>query len=190
MITRRQLAIGGLGVGAVVGLGAWARGAADGDDSARVLLEKYGLAQLTPEQVIDTLDADGRARPLPLSGSVRAREVILSDGETRASVALTGDRFYLAVMPFRSRTHECFFHDVGRCSGEYARQAVHLTITDSSGAVLVDEDAVTGANAFVGRWLPRNRTGTVTVTAEGLRGEAAFSSKDDAATCLTTLQLV
>lgn len=156
---------------------------------AAALLAAHNLTGRTPEQIIETLDRDARPRPLPLSASVRTDEVILSDGATEVVLPLTSDRFYLSLAPYRTRTHDCFFHNLGTCQGELAGEQVHVTITDSEGVVLVDTDATTYANGFVAFWIPKGTQGTVTVTADGLTGEAPFSSNADGATCLTTLKI-
>ena len=141
------------------------------------------------DRVVEALDQDPRPRPLPLRASVRAREVILNEGGTEAALPLTSDRFYLSVAPYRTRTHECYFHNLGTCQGELSGKPVHVTITDSAGQRLVDADATTYANGFVAFWIPQNTTGTVTVTADGLTGTVPFDSGADGATCLTTLKL-
>ena len=63
-------------------------------------------------------------------------------------------------------------------------------ITTDSGEVLVDEDATTYANGFVGFWIPKDLAGTVVVTKDGKRAESRFSSDSEGPTCLTTLQLL
>lgn len=156
---------------------------------ASALLAAHDLTGKTAEEIVDTLDRDPRPRPLALSASVRADQVILSDGATEAVLPLTSEKFYLSLAPYRTRTHECFFHNLGTCQGELAGETVHVTITDAEGTVLVDSDATTYANGFVGFWIPKGTQGTVTVTAGGLTGETPFSSDPDGATCLTTLKL-
>ena len=152
------------------------------------LLADNGLDGLSAEQVVDTLDADPRARPLPITGSVRPTEVILSDGSTEVRLPL-GDQFRLSIAPYATRTHECFNHNLGTCQGELVDTPVHVTITADDGTVVVDEDATTKANGFVGFWVPRNLTGTVEITTDGRTGSAPFDSSADGATCMTTLRV-
>ena len=64
-----------------------------------------------------------------------------------------------------------------------------MTITDSHGAALVDTDATTYANGFVGFWIPKDVTGTIVVTKDGKTAESPFSSDPEGATCVTTLPL-
>ncbi|MGC0144837.1 MULTISPECIES: CueP family metal-binding protein [unclassified Pseudactinotalea] len=56
--------------------------------------------------------------------------------------------------------------------------------------VLIDEELATYANGFAGFWLPRDLQGTIKVNHDGLTGTAEFSTTDEVATCLTTLQLI
>lgn len=159
------------------------------DGAAASLLAAHGLTGKTPEQVIEALDRDRRPRPLPLKGSVRSDKVVLTDGATEVEMPLSSNRFYLSIAPYASRTHECYFHNLGTCQGELVDTPVHVTITDAAGATLVDSRARTYANGFVGFWVPKNTTGTVTVTTNGKTGSTSFDSKPDGATCVTTLKV-
>ena len=110
--------------------------------------------------------------------------------KAETSVPLSGaNEFYLSIAPFASQTHDCYFHSLATCKGELANTSVHVTITDAAGATLVDADATTYANGFVGFWLPRDISGTVTVTVDGKTGSVPFATGAEDATCLTTLQV-
>ncbi|MGV8845361.1 CueP family metal-binding protein [Tessaracoccus sp.] len=156
---------------------------------AQSLLAAHGLTGLSPREVVEAMDKDPAARPLPLRASVRYGEVMLDDGTTQASLPLEGDDFYLSVAPYVTRTHECYFHNLGTCQGELASTDVHVTITSEDGEVLVDEDATTYANGFIAFWIPQDITGTVRITQDGRSGEVPFSSDAEGATCLTALQV-
>lgn len=156
---------------------------------AGTLLAAQGLEGRSGREVVEALDQLDAARPLPLAASVRYDEVLLSDGASQAVLPLEGDEFYLSLAPYVTRTHECYFHNLGTCRGEMAGEQVHVTITTDDGDVLVDEDATTYANGFVGFWIPKDVAGTVVVTADGKRAETRFSSDPEGPTCLTTLQL-
>ena len=156
---------------------------------AESLLAAHGLTGLSPREVVEAMDKEPAARPLPLRASVRYDEVMLDDGTTQASLPLEGDDFYLSVAPYATQTHECYFHNLGTCQGELASTEVHVTITSEDGETLVDEDATTYANGFVGFWIPKDLKGTVKITQDGRTGEVPFSSDAEGATCLTTLQV-
>lgn len=153
------------------------------------VLAAVGLAGLTGREIVETLDQDPTARPLPLTASVRYDEVIVGDGTAEVSVPIDGDQFYLSVAPYATQSHECYFHSLATCRGELAGTDVAVRIVDDAGTVLVDETTTTYANGFVGFWLPRDISGTVTMTVDGTTGSVPFATGPDDATCLTTLQL-
>ncbi|HHU39865.1 MAG TPA: hypothetical protein GXZ45_11375 [Propionibacterium sp.] len=153
------------------------------------VLAAVGLAGKTGKQIVDQLDQDATARPLPLKASVRYDHVVIGDGTNETNVPIEGDEFYLSIAPYASQTHECFYHSLATCMGEMQAAPVHVKIVDSAGKVLVDEDATTYANGFVGFWLPKDISGEVTVTADGKTGTVPFATGKDDATCLTTLKV-
>ena len=158
--------------------------------AAGALLGAHGLEGKSGAEVVEALDRLDAQRPLPLAASVRYDEVLLSDGTTEAALPLEGDQFYLSIAPYETTTHECYFHNLGTCQGELADVELRVRITTDSGEVLVDEDATTYANGFVGFWIPKDLAGTVVVTKDGKRAESRFSSDAEGPTCLTTLQLL
>ena len=158
--------------------------------AAGALLGAHGLEGKSGAEVVEALDRLDAQRPLPLAASVRYDEVLLSDGSTEAALPLEGDQFYLSIAPYETTTHECYFHNLGSCQGELADVEVRVRITTDSGEVLVDEDATTYANGFIGFWIPKDVAGTVVVTKDGKRAESRFSSDAEGPTCLTTLQLL
>ncbi|MGJ6980471.1 CueP family metal-binding protein [Aestuariimicrobium soli] len=198
VLTRRGLAVGAL-VSALASTAACGRstassssvaaGAAAVTDDLAALLGRHGLAGRTVEEVVEALDRDPRPRPLSLRAKVRSTSVVLTDDRSELVVPLTGGRHYLAIAPFEATTHECHVHAAGSCSGELPDEPVHVTITSAKGVVLVDTDAVTHANGFVGFWVPRGLKGTVEVACSSKRGQVAFSSDPKGATCLTNLQI-
>lgn len=153
------------------------------------VLASLGFAGMTGEQIVEKIDQDPTARPLQMKASVRPDKVVLGNAQGEVAVPLQDKGFYLSVAPFAKRTHECFFHSLATCQGEMVAQPVHVTITDAAGRVLVDEDATTYANGFVGFWLPRNISGTVSITVDGKTGSVPFATGEQDATCLTTLQV-
>ena len=154
------------------------------------ILAAVGLAGLTGKQIVEKVDQDPAARPLKMKASVRPDHVVIGTEKGEVNVPLQGeDSFYLSIAPYANQTHECYFHSLATCRGEMKSAAVHVKIVDSAGKVLVDQDATTYANGFVGFWLPKNIKGTVTVTADGRTGSVPFATGPEDATCLTTLQV-
>jgi hypothetical protein len=169
--------------------GASAPVAGDGTEATAILSE-LGLGGKDATQVIDTLDQTTQERRRDVLASVRYDSVVLKDSTREAALPLPEGRFYLSVAPYLEQTHDCFFHSLTTCTGELAGQPVEVTIIDSTGKALVDGEFTTYANGFVGFWLPRDITGTITVSADGRTATSPISTGPDAPTCLTTLQLL
>lgn len=154
------------------------------------MLADYGVTATDGVRAaITKLDTAPQTRPLAAGGSIRTGEVIFSDGRTEVTVPIPGEHVYVSIAPFVERTHDCHFHSLGSCQGEMTGEDVHVTITDAGGATLVDADATTYANGFVGFWLPKDTNGTITVTQGERTGQTPFATGDGDATCVTTLQL-
>src|SRR5699024_5847661 len=129
-------------------------------------------------------------RSTELMAPVRADQLLLTDAEQEVALPLAEGEVYLSVAPYVHRTHECCHHSLTTCRGELTHQYIDLlTVHDATGEGLVDEEVTTFDNGFAGFWLPRDVDGTIEVTHDGLTGRSAFSSDEEGATCLTTLQL-
>ena len=155
-------------------------------------LESYGLAGLDAPQIINKLDTMPVAdRPDDLIASVQPTELVLtSSDEGLATMPMPDDQFYLSVAPYNTSTHPCQFHSLTTCRGEMATEEVHVTVTDNaSGDTLIDEPRTTYDNGFLGLWLPRGITATLTIDHDGRTATAPISTGDDDLTCLTTMQL-
>ena len=135
-------------------------GCAGGGSEQDDLLRAHGLEGASTQEVVEQLDRTHEDRDAGLAGSVTYDEVVLDDGTAETTLPMPEDRFYLAVAPYATTTHECFFHSLATCHGELVDEPVEVTITDSDGAVLVDESATTHSNGFVGYWLPEGVEGT------------------------------
>ncbi|MGB3955785.1 MAG: CueP family metal-binding protein [Brooklawnia sp.] len=153
-------------------------------------LAAHDLDGMDGQQIVDHLDRMPVAeRPTDLMASVRADQLVLADVEQEVMVPLAEDRFYLSVAPYVDQTHECYYHSLTTCRGELANEDIGVRIVDETGEVLVDEQATTFDNGFVGFWLPREVDGTIEVTYDGRTGQSPFSTREDGATCLTTLRI-
>ncbi|UNX55694.1 CueP family metal-binding protein [Georgenia sp. TF02-10] len=155
------------------------------------LLAEHDLAGMEAPEIIERLDRLAvDERPSDLMASVRPDELLLSDGEQDLALEIPGDRHYLSIAPYVNQTHECFYHSLTTCTGELSGEEVQVRIVDdATGEVLVEEQATTFDNGFVGLWLPREVEGTIEVSHDGLTGVTDFSTTDEGATCVTTLQL-
>src|SRR5699024_6366872 len=100
------------------------------------------------------------------------------------------DEFYVSIAPYRGQTHECYFHSLTTCRGELANTDVDVTVVEAtSGKTILDETLTTYDNGFVGLWLPRGIDATLTVSTGDRIAKQDMSTRIDAPTCLTGLQL-
>ncbi|WP_324653680.1 CueP family metal-binding protein [Georgenia phoenicis] len=153
-------------------------------------LDAHGLAGMDVTEIIDHLDRlGGTDRPTDLMASIRPDELVFSDGQQELALDMPEDRFYLSVAPYVDQTHECFYHSLTTCQGELTGQDLDVRIVNDDGEVLLEEEMTTFDNGFVGLWLPRDVQGTVEVSYDGRTGATDFTTTDEGATCLTTLQL-
>ncbi len=155
------------------------------------LLAEHNLNGLDAKQIIDRLDVMPTAdRPADLFASIRPDALLLSDGRGQElSLPMPADEFYVSFAPYAANTHECYFHSLTTCLGELQNEDVHVTITGADGAVLVNDTYRTFSNGFLGFWLPRDITATITIEHDGLTVTAPLSTSGDDPTCVTTLQL-
>ena len=160
--------------------------------AAAEVLDRYGLTDMDARGVIEHLDTMPVAeRPDTLLASVQPTELVLTDtaGGSIATLPMPDEHFYLAVAPYEDQTHDCLFHSLTTCLGEMAGEPVDITVTDETGRTVVDETRTAYDNGFVGLWLPRDLTGTLTVEHDGKSSTVPIATGDDDLTCLTTAHL-
>jgi hypothetical protein len=187
--TRLRLVVSTLALTAVV---TGCTGPAPTDQSSQSLTSVDSFADLGARELIDQLERTPVSeRPEDLIASIRHDEVLLSrmDGTDEVSVPIA-EGHYLSIAPYVNQTHECYFHSLTTCTAEMGGQPIDVRIVDAeTGGVLVDETTEPHDNGFVGYWLPRDITATVSVAADGLTGEATVSTGAEDLTCLSSLQL-
>lgn len=97
---------------------------------------------------------------------------------------------YVSIAPYKSQTHDCYFHSLTTCVGEMGNTDVQVRLTSGSGEVLVDEVRKTYDNGFLGLWVPRDIDATLRISHAGQIGTANISTKnEDDPTCITNLRL-
>lgn len=131
-------------------------------------------------------------RPKGLSASVTPDALILTDSRERDQrLEMPSDVTYISAAPYPKKPQECHFHALTSCLGELKNADVEVTVKDGqSGEAIRQESTKTFDNGFVGLWLPRGRTGEVTIKYADKSGSAEISTvNDDDATCVTTLKL-
>lgn len=158
---------------------------------AAALLAPFDLTGRDGRELVDHLETlGGDDRPSELMASVRTDHLLLTTDAGEATLPLPADLFYVSVAPFAETTHECFYHSLTTCQGELVDTPVTLTVTDGDGTVVHTAETRTGANGFVGTWLPRGTTGTLSVTTEdGRTGQVNLGTSDNDPTCVTTLRV-
>ena len=157
-------------------------------------IRRANLGQLAchPQEIIDSLDRMNVSdRPSDLIASVRPDALVLTDNVQEVVLDMPDDVTYLSIAPYIEQTHECFFHSLTTCRGELSGQDIEVRIVDdATGDVIVTESTTTFDNGFAGFWVPRDLQGTIEVTYNGRSGTTPFSTADEKATCITTLQLM
>ncbi len=148
-------------------------------------LEKYALTGLDVQTIVKKLDSS-IDEPKELSSSINSEYLTLQDGESKVVLEVPKDSFYLSFAPYENSTHPCGFHSLSGCRGELVNVVVHALITDSKGAVILDEELETMDNGFIGVWLPRDMNLNITVHYNGKVASAPISTFVDSETCLTT----
>lgn len=161
-------------------------------------LQQLGLSEVDPRGIVVALDALPLAeRPDDLIVSVLPDQLrVQPDQPDELVLPLEAGEFYLSIAPYRDQTHPCAFHSLTTCVGEMRSAEVGLRITDAAtGEVIVDRQARTADNGFVGVWLPADRELEVEVTAASADGagtevgRATVTTGAGDPTCLTTIRL-
>lgn len=160
-------------------------------EDASTFLARHDLGGLDAVQVIDTLEATAVAdRPDNLIASVQPANLVLTDDTGKQStLPIPDDKFYVSIAPYASKTHDCYFHSLTTCRGEMANAAVTITVTTDAGEKIIDGEFTTQDNGFVGLWLPRDMSGSITIEADGKSVTAPIATGSEDPTCVTTLQL-
>ncbi|WP_425548432.1 CueP family metal-binding protein [Brevibacterium pityocampae] len=161
-------------------------------DSQAEFLNTYDLDDMDAVEIIDHLDRlETAERPADLIASVYPDELVLTDNRQEVVLDLPQNLSYLSIAPYVEQTHDCFYHSLTTCQGELSNATVDVEITDSTtGDVVVDEQATTFDNGFVGFWVPSDIDGTIEISYDGRTGTSDFTTTDEGATCITDLQLV
>jgi len=169
---------------------------------AIVLLFTITLGACTSKGDLQTIGLDGMTGKEILTGvgdgsiivdgfglSVYDDELVVILDETRISVDMPKDEFYLSVAPYRETTHACGIHSATGCRGELKQEEFFLEFVDSNGTVIISEKMTSMSNGFIDLWLPRNIEGTLTITQNGLTTSKLISTEAGEPTCETTMQL-
>lgn len=155
------------------------------------VLDEFNLTGKDGAEVIEHLDQlPLEERPGDLMGSVQPDELVLTTGAEQISMETPEDYVYVSIAPYVGVTHDCFYHSLTTCTGEMSEEPIDVEIVDeSTGETIVDEEAETYANGFIGYWLPSDTSVDITISHEDGTGSTQFSTANDGPTCVTDLQL-
>ncbi|QMS85254.1 CueP family metal-binding protein [Candidatus Xianfuyuplasma coldseepsis] len=151
-------------------------------------LASVGLEGMSGKEILMGV-ADGSIEVEGFGLSVYDDELVVILDDTRISVDMPEDEFYLSVAPFIDTTHECAFHSATGCRGEMKQEEFHVEFIDLDGNIIVSESMMSMSNGFIDLWLPRDLEGTLTITQGDLTAVKLISTEAGEPTCETTMQL-
>lgn len=124
------------------------------------------------------------------SASITSDQLQVTANGQQTRYDLPQDEYFVSIAPYLQQTHDCQIHSLTGCQGELTNQEFVLTITDSSGTIIMNQQKqVSGDNGFIDLWLPRNDTYTVKVEQDGKTAEQTISTFANDDTCISTMQL-
>ncbi|ALS77436.1 hypothetical protein AUO94_01710 [Planococcus kocurii] len=147
--------------------------------------EEPSLTQAEVKELVSDLSGSDKVS----AASIDDQELTVEDEGETVVYPLAGEEFFVSIAPYETYTHPCEIHSLTGCQGELAEKEMMVKIIDDQGEVYVDEVMTTPANGFIDLWLPRDRTYTIEIEAEGKKGEIGFSTFAGDPTCLTDLLL-
>ncbi len=151
-------------------------------------LESVGLDGMSGKDILTGV-ADGSIVVEGFGLSVYDDELVVILEDTRLSVDMPEDEFYLSVAPYIDTTHECAFHSATGCRGEMKQEEFFVEFIDLDDNVVISENMMSMSNGFIDLWLPRDIEGTLTITQGELSTSKVISTESGEPTCETTMQL-
>jgi hypothetical protein len=151
-------------------------------------LSKIGLEGMTGKEILTGV-GDGTIEVDGFGLSVYDDELIVILEDSRVSIDMPKDEFYLSVAPYTEITHECNFHSATGCRGELKDEEFFVELVDTDGNVILSETISTMSNGFFDLWLPRDIEGTLTITQGELVATKVISTATGEPTCETTMFL-
>lgn len=156
--------------------------------SNKTTLEDLQLDTMTGKEILLGI-ADGSIVPDGYSVSVYDDELVIITDDGNLSVAMPEDEFYLSVAPYVSNTHECTYHSATGCRGEIKNKTVYVEFVTEDGTEVLSQEMTTLSNGFIDLWLPRNVSGTLTITVGELSSSTNVTTNPGDKTCETTMLL-
>jgi len=152
------------------------------------LEEELGLTNLSTVEMFAELNVLGFTNK-SVSTSANDQVLSITSGDQVLTYEMPDDAFYVAIAPYIDSTHTCTIHSVSGCRGELVEEEFMVKIVDDAGNTVFDEKTSTMQNGFFELWLPREISGTMYITYNGLQTFAEISTYEGNNTCITTIQL-
>lgn len=148
-------------------------------------LSEFGFEDISIEDLVLGLDSGEIYRP-NLKASITGSTLKLANQETSEEIELDNNKFYLSFAPYINHTHPCSNHNLITCSSELVNEMFDVKIVNSKEEVIFNEIIQSMDNGFIGLWLPKNITGTLSVSYNGLSASANIETYSNSNTCLTS----
>ncbi len=140
----------------------------------------------TTREVVEKLENDLDEQVV---GAVWQDEIELTFNNESVKIYDEQDQFYVSIAPYIDNTHVWGIHSLVGCMGELQNEVFNVKLIDQDNVVVFDGEKSTYSNGFMGFWLDRDNTYTVSFEYQGKTGTYQFSTTDKGYTCITSFQL-
>jgi len=148
-------------------------------------LAEFGFNNITIEELVQGLDSNDINKP-NLSASITGTHLLLANADKSVKIPLSNDKFYVSFAPYINNTHTCSNHNLITCTSELKNESFHVLILDETGKAIIDKYVQSMDNGFIGMWMPKNITGKLIVSYNGLKASTNITTFNDSNTCITT----
>jgi hypothetical protein len=142
----------------------------------------------TPQEIIAAVNEQyGDERNYGVS--IYDDKIVASNNTETVEIDLSEEMFYMAIAPYYETTHNCSIHSATGCGGELRNEEFNVKIISDQGEVVFDDQVKSMQNGFFEIWLPRDITGSMTITHGEAINVSSISTFAGDNTCVTTTQL-
>ncbi len=161
----------------------------DKEKADTAFLQRYDLDQMSRQDLVNYLDSS-IPKPIELGAQISSKELRLLANDEEVTLDMSDDLFYLSIAPYQYETHPCFDHVLTGCQAEMINTEFDVKVEDHKGNLVYEDTVRTGLNGFAGIWLPRDISGTISVSYNGKQAVSPIGTGSMDGTCLTDLQLI
>lgn len=163
---------------------------AQGKEKAdHAFLQRYDLDQMSRQGLVNYLDSS-IPKPYELGAQITSKELVMLANDEEVTLDMSNELFYLSIAPYQYETHPCFDHVLTGCQAEMINTEFDVKVEDDKGRIIYEDSVRTGLNGFAGIWLPRDISGTISVSYNGKLAVSKIGTGSMDGTCLTDLKLV